>query len=42
VVNDPKTVAEQLDAAQDGEEFKGVLLGWLGALGKAKHEADDE
>lgn len=41
MMNEPKTIPEQLDAAQTGEEFKDVLLGWLGALGKAKHEADE-
>jgi alkanesulfonate monooxygenase SsuD/methylene tetrahydromethanopterin reductase-like flavin-dependent oxidoreductase (luciferase family) len=40
VVNDPKTVAEQLDAAKDGEEFGQVLMGFFSAL--AKQREDDE
>jgi hypothetical protein len=33
---DPKTVAEQLDAAESGEEFGQVLLGLFGALDRAR------
>ncbi len=40
MVNDPKTVAEQLDAAKDGEEFGQVLMGFFSAL--AKQREDDE
>lgn len=36
-----KTVAEQLDAARSGEEFKEVLNNLFGALEKAKNEADE-
>lgn len=31
----PKTVAEQLDAAENGQEFAAVLQGLFGALEKA-------
>ena len=34
-VKEPKTVAELLDAAQDGQEFGVVLQGLFGALEKA-------
>lgn len=33
-MNDPKTVAEQLDAAESGEEFGNVILGLFAALEK--------
>lgn len=33
-MSDPKTVAEQLDAAQTGEEFGSVILGLFGKLEK--------
>jgi hypothetical protein len=36
-VNDPKTLAEQLDATESGEEFGAVLMGLFSAL-----EANDE
>ena len=39
-MNDPKTVAEQLDAANDGEEVGQALMGFFSAL--AKQRADDE
>lgn len=35
----PKTLAEQLDAAQTGEEFGAVVMGLFGALERLK---DDE
>lgn len=40
MTSDPKTVAEQLDAAQSGDEFKNVLNNLFGALEtlKAKDE----
>lgn len=38
---EPRTVAEQLDAAETGEQWGNVLSDWLSALGKAKHEADE-
>ena len=34
-MKEPKTVAEMLDAAQDGQEFGVVLQGLFGALEKA-------
>lgn len=37
----PKTLAEQLDAAQTGKEFGAVIMGLFGALEKLK-ESDDE
>lgn len=40
MVNDPKTVAEQLDAAKDGEEFGQVLMGFFSALAKQR-EGDE-
>jgi hypothetical protein len=42
---DRKTVAEQLDAAQNGDEFGGVILGFFAALDKARwaeEDTDDE
>lgn len=39
-MNERKTIAEQFDAAQTGEEFKQVLDNLFGALEKAKD--DDE
>ena len=41
MVNDPKTVAEQLDAAKDGEEFGQVLMGFFAAMDKARDEAGE-
>ena len=38
-MTDPKTIAEQLDAAQSGEEFGAVLNTWITALGQMD---DDE
>ena len=40
-MNDPKTVAEQLDAAKDGEEFGQVLMGFFAAMDKARDEAGE-
>jgi hypothetical protein len=36
-----KTVAEQLDAAQNGEEFSGAILGFFTALDKARWAEED-
>lgn len=47
-MSDPKTVAEQLDAAaakdDDGREFGNVILGMFAALDKARwaDEEDDD
>ena len=38
-MNEPKTVAEKLDAAKDGQEFGQVLNGLFGALERAKDDA---
>ena len=38
-MSEPKTVAEQLDAAQTGEEFGSVILGLFNTLEKLM---DDE
>jgi len=38
-MSEPKTAAEMLDAAQDGQEFGAVLQGLFGALEEAM---DDE
>jgi hypothetical protein len=35
--NTPKTIAEQLDDAQTGEEFGRVLLGFMAAYDREKH-----
>jgi len=37
-MSDPKTVAEQLDAAESGEEFGNVILGLFAALEKLKDD----
>lgn len=37
-----RTIPEQLDAAQNGEEFAQVLQGLFGALEAAKDAEDDE
>jgi hypothetical protein len=34
----PKTIAEQLDAAQSGEEFAKVLTSWLDSLAAARDD----
>lgn len=36
----PLTVAEQLDAAQTGEEFGNVILGLFRTLEKARDESE--
>lgn len=42
-VAEPKTIPEQLDAAETGEEFGRVLTGLFAALDKARwEEADDD
>lgn len=41
-MNDPKTIAEKLDAAQDGQQFGAVLNQLFSALEKAKDEVDEE
>jgi len=33
---DPKTLPEQLDAAEDGEQFGKALMGFFAALDKAR------
>lgn len=38
---EPKTVAEQLDAAKTGEEFGAVLMGLFGALERARDQNPD-
>lgn len=38
----PKTLVEQLDAARDGNEFGGALLGFMRAYDKARDEAEAE
>lgn len=39
-MDEPKTIPEQLDAAQTGEEFKDVLMGLFASLAKARDEAE--
>lgn len=39
-VTPPKTIVEQLDAAQSGEEFGAVLLGFFAAVDRARDEAE--
>ena len=36
--NDPKTIAEQLDAAETGEEFGQVITGFFALLDKAREQ----
>ena len=38
----PKTIAEQLDAAENGQQFGAVLQGLFGALEKAMERDDDD
>lgn len=38
----PRTVAEQLDCAQSGEEFGQVLQGLFSTLEQARDETDEE
>ena len=40
-MNEPKTVAEQLDAAKDGQEFAQVINGLFGALERMSDDADE-
>lgn len=37
-----KTIAEQLDAAENGEQFGRVLTGFFAALDKARWEQEDD
>jgi len=39
-MKEPKTFPELLDAAEDGQEFGGVLQGLFGALEKARDDDD--
>ena len=39
-MDEPKTIPEQLDAAQDGEEFGNVLMGLFASLAKARDETE--
>lgn len=41
-MTDPKTLAEKLDAAQNGEQFGAVLNQLFRALERAKDEVDEE
>lgn len=36
-MSEPKTIVEQLDAAESGEEFGQVLSGFFNALSEAKY-----
>ena len=38
--SEPKTVAEQLDAAESGEEFGKVLMNLFGALDRARDSGE--
>lgn len=40
-MTDPKTIPERLDAAENGEQFKNVLLDLFSALEEARAETDD-
>ena len=40
-MTEPKTVAEQLDAAKDGQEFAQVINGLFGALERMSDDDDD-
>ena len=40
MAGEPKTLAEHLDAARDGEEFGAVLMELFAALDRARDEAD--
>jgi hypothetical protein len=40
-MSDPKTVAEQLDAAKNGNEFGLAVLGFFAALDKARWAEED-
>ena len=41
-MDDPKTIPEQLDAAETGEEFGRVLSGLFAALDKARWAQEAE
>lgn len=45
-MDQPKTIAEKLDAANDGKEFGAVIIDMFAALDKARYEecrdTDDE
>lgn len=41
-MSDPKTIAEKLDAAQDGEQFGAVLKQLFHALERARDELDED
>lgn len=36
------TLVEQLDAAQDGQEFGNALMGFFAAYDKARYQEDEE
>lgn len=40
MAGEPKTLAEHLDTARDGEEFSAVLMGLFAALDRARDETD--
>lgn len=40
-MDEPKTIPEQLDAAQSGSDFGDVILGLFRGLAKARDEADE-
>ena len=42
MTDEPKTIAEQLDAAENGQQFGAVLQGLFGALEKAINEEDTD
>lgn len=41
-MDEPKTVAEKLDAAKDGSEFQAVLMDLFSALDKAVQESKED
>ena len=41
MTDEPKTVAEQLDAAADGQQFAAVLGRLFGVLERARDEEDE-
>ena len=40
-MNEPKTVTQQLDAAQTGEEFGAAILGLLSTLERMKDDDNE-
>jgi len=42
VSDEPKTIAEQLDAAENGQQFGAVLQGLFGALERAMDQEVDD